>query len=1030
MKKIIWHFSKKTSIWIYRFFEAAVALFLVVFALAFWKLYTEPMDAKFLLPALSKELLPKDSGYSLEVQSAELSAEFDENGLFHLNMRDLQLVRPDKTVVIDLPVVELSYGFWHIVTLNYMPDKLIIERPDIHMVIDADGQWSLKKDIINAENDRATTSKPAISARQVLKHLLSFHNLAISHGVMLLEDLSTNEKLMLPQFDLYLYRRYGGLRHQARVLAVAQIDDNLIDIQMKATYGRISKNLTIEAGVTPVQITQFGRFSSLLTGIDLPVSVSVAAKFDTDRKYTHFLECLEKLKFQVKALQAGTVTLPSPIAAVYPVTELEINGAVSTGFKSLKVAQSKLALTDDITADVELTVKGLDDFVFNATPDALHTSFKASVYNVPMADVPKVWPSEQGSSAHEWVVNHLSEGRVTRADFNLTFVGSEMVDVLGDIHTEGVRVDYLPDMPALENVAAQVLLHPNSVEIFGEKGTAQNITLTDAALLFEPLDADVTDLYIQLDLNGPIAEMLQAINQQPLSLLEGLNFDWNQIQGEAQTRVQLKFPLDENLMTENLQVEVQAVTENAGVTLSNIPLVLNNGNFDLFVNNKYLELQGNVDFQDQPLFVSWYEDFDDSDGVNGSTYLAKGTVNVGTLKQLVPDLEKYVTGEISFDASLKCLAPERQWNGFVNFDAEKTQMKMHPVAFTKGKGEPAKLGVSLENVAMNFKTGKASFNLESTGQKNPAVIQGYFDWDKNWAIALDKVETKENNFQAYLGVQQDALTFNVQGKKWNLSQIAQTPFFEHEEGKTAETIKWRKDMLLTAQLDKLVLNPKKPIEKIIINAERKNALWKYFQTEAVVNVPFLLVYNPEKHFFEGLTDDFGALLSALNLSDQFLGGNLKLEATQDNAGIIQGKIFTGKTELIDPSFLMQALSVLGIVDAIRGKNMLLDEIHVPFELKPDGNLTLQEGYATGSNLGITFKGVVNLNNVDIAGSVIPAYFVNSLPGKIPLIGGLFRDGDGGGLLGVKYTITGKPTATQVEFHPLSSMAPGALGNIF
>ena len=118
------------------------------------------------------------------------------------------------------------------------------------------------------------------------------------------------------------------------------------------------------------------------------------------------------------------------------------------------------------------------------------------------------------------------------------------------------------------------------------------------------------------------------------------------------------------------------------------------------------------------------------------------------------------------------------------------------------------------------------------------------------------------------------------------------------------------------------------------------------------------------------------------------------------------------------------------MDAIRGKNLAFDEIQVPFELVPEGELTIKDGYAAGSNLGVTFHGIANLDHVDIAGAVIPAYFVNSLPGKIPLIGALFREGEGGGLLSVKYSVKGRPSKPQVEFHPLSSMAPGALGYIF
>ena len=170
-----------------------------------------------------------------------------------------------------------------------------------------------------------------------------------------------------------------------------------------------------------------------------------------------------------------------------------------------------------------------------------------------MAEVPKVWPKEQGTSAHEWVEAHLSQGRVSAADFKLVFKGSELKDVFGQVRVQDTKVDYLPQMPALEGVSAEVILLPNEVKINANSGHAQGVQLMNAALVFAPLDAPTTDLSILLDLKGPIAEMLQAINKKPLSLLEGVDFDWNQFQGQAQTRVQLYFPLDEETLAKELK---------------------------------------------------------------------------------------------------------------------------------------------------------------------------------------------------------------------------------------------------------------------------------------------------------------------------------------------------------------------------------------------------------------------------------------------------------------------------------------------
>ena len=138
-----------------------------------------------------------------------------------------------------------------------------------------------------------------------------------------------------------------------------------------------------------------------------------------------------------------------------------------------------------------------------------------------------------------------------------------------------------------------------------------------------------------------------------------------------------------------------------------------------------------------------------------------------------------------------------------------------------------------------------------------------------------------------------------------------------------------------------------------------------------------------------------------------------MTAKQQKNGGFDGKINIKKLSLKDPGFLVQAATILGIVDGIRGQDLTFSEGQVPFVVEPQRALKIQ---LTGAKIAIV-------------GSVIPAYVINSLHGKIPLIGGLFRDSDGGGLIGAKYQINGSIFNPEVSFSALKSMAPGILGKL-
>ena len=71
------------------------------------------------------------------------------------------------------------------------------------------------------------------------------------------------------------------------------------------------------------------------------------------------------------------------------------------------------------------------------------------------------------------------------------------------------------------------------------------------------------------------------------------------------------------------------------------------------------------------------------------------------------------------------------------------------------------------------------------------------------------------------------------------------------------------------------------------------------------------------------------------------------------------------------------------------------------------------------------EGKINVNGV-----VVPAYGLNSLLGKIPLVGGLFSGGSGKGLFGVAYRVKGMTENPDVDVNALSGLAPGFLRLLF
>ncbi len=182
--------------------------------------------------------------------------------------------------------------------------------------------------------------------------------------------------------------------------------------------------------------------------------------------------------------------------------------------------------------------------------------------------------------------------------------------------------------------------------------------------------------------------------------------------------------------------------------------------------------------------------------------------------------------------------------------------------------------------------------------------------------------------------------------------------------------------------------------------------------------------------------DAGLLLRAIGAYGGMQGGSLSLDAhyadapgspaegtlTLKNFRLRQAPVFTK---------IMQGLTLYGVGAATSGPGLGFAQAIVPFTLTGQ-ELKLENARAYSASLGFTASGRIGLDDggVDMETTVVPAYAVNTLPGKIPLLGHLFTAEHGGGLFAMRARVTGKLADPHVTVNPLSALTPGFLRGLF
>jgi uncharacterized protein YhdP len=126
--------------------------------------------------------------------------------------------------------------------------------------------------------------------------------------------------------------------------------------------------------------------------------------------------------------------------------------------------------------------------------------------------------------------------------------------------------------------------------------------------------------------------------------------------------------------------------------------------------------------------------------------------------------------------------------------------------------------------------------------------------------------------------------------------------------------------------------------------------------------------------------------------------------------------------------LLGLLSLRGIRDALTGKGIYFSTLDMPFEAR-EGVITIENGKAFGSALGLTFSGPIDTktDSIDLQGELVPFYAVNSALGKLPLLGDVMTGGEqGGGVFSASYRVAGPLDDPTISVNPVTVLFPGFL----
>ncbi len=667
----------------------------------------------------------------------------------------------------------------------------------------------------------------------------------------------------------------------------------------------------------------------------------------------------------------------------------------------------------------------------------------ADIDQIAVDDLAAVWPlGVGGPGTRPWMVANAHGGRLSRGRVGLSLTAPEdfsdatLSHLEGGIEGSDVSLIWLPTVPPVEHGAGRLnLVDPDTLEIDFTAGrqSGTNLVLQRGHLKMIGLAAHDQFLSLEANADGPLADVVSVLRQPRIRLLERRHIVVNDPSGSVTALLKVSLPLKNDLNLDNVAISATGKVADGHAGGLAAGRDIDHVNVDYDVSNAGLAVSGRAEVAGVSVEQKVKMDF-----------------RPGPPSQVL--LRVDATGSISAD---KLTALGLPHNGAL------TGATTGQFSYLERRSGAAELAVTSELQGLGIadprltwrKLPASRMHTELHGELSAGKIAGFdritadgADASLRASVALRdggvtevKIDTLKlgegNDLTATLRLKPgDApAEIDLRGASADFSNLLQ---HSANTGKSTRGPSYH----LTAHLGRALMANHRQWQDVAVDLASDGLITSRADVSATSGGSKVFLRITPVAGGRDMTaaaDDAGALLGAIDLSQRIDGGQLSATGHYDDTSphhTLRGSAnIEGFRVRNAPAVarLLQAMSLYGLLEMAQGPGLGFTRAVAPFELGDDV-MTLDNARAYSASLGFTAKGRINLDThvADIDGTVIPAYFFNSLLGRLPLIGKLFSPEKDGGLLAVSYSISGNLDDPHVGVNPLSAFTPGVLRGFF
>lgn len=1034
---------------------ALAGLLIVLIALLLGRLSMGPINLDFILPDVEAELTVPQAQVSTSIAHAQLVWR-EWKRPFEIELVDIKIGKAQNPQWLKIEHIGASLYLFHLLTGDISLKELRLYRPHILLEKDEKGEFNLE--FGESKPDQQPTFKdlaPLLvlgNPHPSLGKLNDLKKISIVDANILLKDAQTHQDWKFPKATFVLKRQSDGFQAELSTRAQGSftmgISHHLSSPYVKI-YGKFREfafqdlvhNSSSEKQADNGILNFLHQWNLPLTG-----KVHVVLAPETLQLVEGNCE-LNVGKGELNLSLAKLLPFPihsGNLSFTLTPTVLELSHLSLTSDKMMCELSGRLASpTTPLTLSNLLNAKNTLDLT-------------GKIKDLSLNHLGALWPQGVAHHARTWLTENLREGTVNQAHFAFKGHGEEsgfVVDKLtGTLEADKVEINYLDGLPPAKNVKTRGTFDHKACELELLAGHIEDVKLESGRIILSQLDTNDEAFAIDAKAAGPIANMLHIINHKPLEYASYGGIDPKKAKGTGTIDLHITFPLVSDLQFKDVKLALKGALKNVEVErkiTETLKAQLKQGDLSINLTQDKMNIEGQAVLNQLPAQLAYSQSFKSTDPQELRIDI-KTNASFEDFKRLGFDYLEYAQGPTKTTLTYT-LKRNKKSHFYVELDTTPAHLSFAPLGWYKEPGAAGHIFFDLL-----FEDGNLSKMKNLTMVIPSYSLKGdvYFGHQGHWqTIHLSEFKGPHTNAQLTLHTPQtDVYEISCTGQEVDLEKFLE--YVNAEENKVDHS---PTNVKLAAQVGQLRLGEGKIFEHINVSAELflqgQDTTWKAVKLRAkagkhvaqsqksdVSNVAggiaFDLIPGPNNtQTLEVRANDAGKLLKNLSIYDAVKGGYIVIKASRQGKGPYQGSFKLKEFDVNKVPILARfgaLLSPMGIANLFSAKETLsMDRFDCDFQFSED-LIVVKKGIGKSIALGFTVDGKLNRQKrmYSLKGNIIPARFINSIFSNIPIIGSLLNGGEGEGLFGIAYSVTGGFDNPNISLNPLSMLAPGFIRKLF